>query len=92
MTAKAAPTHFTASDIEEVTGVPVAKQNQDIERGVVIPSRHDKRPTGSGDKRLSSIETVYQFALMAALLELNVTPRHAAYGARRFSDNPSPGC
>jgi hypothetical protein len=51
MTAQAAPKHFTAAEVESATGTPVPRQNQLIERGTIIPSRHDKRPNGSGDCR-----------------------------------------
>lgn len=90
MTARAA-THYTAADIFEATGVPPEKQCQDIERGVIVASRNDRRPNGSGDKRLSSIETVYQFGITAALSKLYVSGRQAAYAARKFTDNSNPG-
>jgi hypothetical protein len=38
-----------------------------------------------------SIETVRQFAITAALVGLGVMAKHAAYAAREFTDEPSPG-
>src|SRR5665647_216704 len=91
MTAQAASQYYTAADVEEGTGVPVPKQNQWIERDTIIPSRHDKRSIGSGDPRLMSVETVYQFAITACAVKFGLSAKHAAYAARKFTDQSQPG-
>jgi hypothetical protein len=91
MTAQAAKTHFTAAEVESATGTPVPRQNQLIERGTVLPSRRDKQPNGSGDYRLMSIETVYQFAITATLARLGTSAKYAASSARKFTDQSQPG-
>jgi predicted GH43/DUF377 family glycosyl hydrolase len=90
MTAKAA-SHYTAADVEGSTGIDVSKQNQWIDRDTIVPSREDKRPSGSGDPRLMTIETVYQFAFTAAGIKLGLSAKHAAHAARQFTAKPSPG-
>jgi hypothetical protein len=91
MTAQQAePKYFTAAEVEAVTGFNVPQQNQMIARSVIIPSRNDVRPTGTGDKRLMSSETVIQFALTAEAMKIGVSTRLGAYAARIFTE-PSPG-
>jgi hypothetical protein len=85
MTAKAASTHFTPADVFSATGVSVPKQNQWYDRRTVIPSRQDKRPSGSGSYRLVCAATVYQIALTAACIKLGISARHAADAARLFA-------
>src|SRR5258706_8500987 len=90
-TAQAASTRYTAAEVADATGIPPEKQLQWIDRHTIIPSRLDKTPSGTGDPRLMAIPTVYQFAIIAALLPLGVAPKHAASAARKFTDEPSPG-
>ena len=83
MTALAAK-RFTASEVADATGVRPEKQYQWEDRGITVPSRKDKRSSGSGDPSLKSIETVYQIAITAALVRLGVTAKLAARGAFEF--------
>jgi hypothetical protein len=83
--------HYTSNDVEAVTGIGVQRQNQLLGRGVIVPSRADKRPSNSGDLRLNSLATVNQFAIFAEAVKVNVPVRLGAYAARLFTDNGSPG-
>jgi hypothetical protein len=76
--------HCTPAAVAVMTGVSVPKQNQWSERGTIRPSRRDKKPTGSGDYRMMSVETVYQFAITSACAKLGMPARLAAEGARHF--------
>jgi hypothetical protein len=91
MTAQADTKHFTAAEVFLLTGIPQEKQYQWKDRYVVVPSRQDKRPSGSGDPSLMSIETVRQFAITAALVGLGVMAKRAACAARKFTDHAQPG-
>jgi hypothetical protein len=82
MPAKAASTHYTPHDVFNATSVSVAKLNQWIDRGTVILSRRDKKPSGSGDWRLISLETVHQVAITALGVRFGVPAKLAAEGAR----------
>lgn len=82
---------FTAAEVFLLTGVSPEKQYQWDDRGITIPSRNDKRPNGSGDPRLMTIETVYQLAVTANLVRLGVGPRHAAHAARKFTSQGQSG-
>jgi hypothetical protein len=90
MTALAAK-QFTASEVFAGTGIRPEKQYQWDDRGVTVPSRNDKLPSGSGDPHLKSIETVYQLAITAALVRLGVGPKAAAGAARKFTNQSQPG-
>jgi hypothetical protein len=83
--------HYTSNDVQAITGISVPRQSQLLDRGVIVASRADKRPSGRGDPRLNSLATVYQFAIMAEGERLNVPGRLAAYAARLFTDQPSHG-
>jgi len=91
MTAQADAKYYTALEVFFLTGIPQEKQYQWKDRSVVVPSRQDKRPSGSGDPSLMRIETVYQFAITAELVELGLMAKHAASAARKFTDETSPG-
>jgi hypothetical protein len=90
MTALAAK-QFTASEVFAGTGIRPEKQYQWDDRGVTVPSRNDKLPSGSGDPHLKSIETVYQFAITATFVSHGVGPKLAADAARQFTDQSQPG-
>jgi hypothetical protein len=90
MTALAAK-QFTASEVFAVTGIRPEKQYQWDDRGITVPSRNDKLPTGSGDPHLKSIKTVYQLTIAAAFVSCGVGPKLAAKAARTFTDHSQPG-
>jgi hypothetical protein len=79
---KAASTHYTPADVFHVTGVSVAKQNQWLDRRVIVPSRLDTRPNGSGVYRMVCAATVYQFAITAVCVPFGIPAKLAAEGAR----------
>ena len=85
MTAKAATTHYTAADVFNATGISVQQQNQWYDRRVVIPSRLDKRPTGTGSYRLVCAATVYQLAITTTCTKLGISARKAADVTRLFA-------
>jgi hypothetical protein len=91
MNSHAAATHYTAAEVAIATGIPPEKQLQWHDRPIIIPSRNDVRPNGTGDKRLISRETVIQIALTAALARLGIPAGQAASAARLFTDRSSPG-
>jgi DNA-binding transcriptional MerR regulator len=90
MNSHAAAAHYTAAEVAAATGVSPETQLQWHDRPIIIPSRNDVRPTGTGDKRLMSRETVYQLALTAALARLGIPAKQAACAARLFTDRSSP--
>jgi hypothetical protein len=91
MNSHAAATHYTAAEVAAATGIPPEKQLQWHDRPIIIPSRNDVRPNGTGDKRLISRETVIQIALTAALARLGIPAGQAASAARLFTDRSGPG-
>jgi hypothetical protein len=91
MTAQADAKQLTAAEVFAITGLRPEKQYQWDDRGVTVPSRNDKLPSGSGDPHLKSIETVYQLAITAALVRLGVGPKAAACASRKFTDHAQPG-
>jgi hypothetical protein len=91
MTACAEQTHYTMPDLVAISGTNAARLNQLFGTGVLVPSRPDKRPSGSGDLRLTSLATVLQLVIMTEFEKLNVPPRMGAFTARLFTDNASPG-
>jgi hypothetical protein len=82
MTAKAASTNYSPADVFHVTGVSVAKQNQWLDRRVIVPSRLDTKPNGSGVYRMVCAATVYQFGITAVCVRFRVPAKLAAEGAR----------
>jgi hypothetical protein len=91
MTANAEQTHYTMPDLVALTGTNAARLNQLFGTGVLVPSRADKRPSGSGDLRLTSLATVHQLVIMTEFEKLYVPPRMGASTARLFTDKASPG-
>jgi hypothetical protein len=85
MTASAAAKRYTPADICRATGFTVPQQNQHIARHTIIPSCYDSKPTGTGDVRLTSSETAYQFAIFGKCTELGIQARRAAEAARLFA-------
>jgi hypothetical protein len=90
MNSHAAATHYTAGEVAAATGIPPEKQLQWHDRSVILPSRNDVRPNGTGDKRLVSRETVYQLAITGEAIKIGLSPNLGGYGARIFTE-PSPG-
>jgi hypothetical protein len=83
MPAKAAL--HTPAQIHEVTGFTVPQQNQIYARHTVLLSSVDKKPTGSGTRRLISSETAYRLAILAKGIKTRVQPRHIANAAKLFA-------
>jgi hypothetical protein len=84
MTAKAA-LQYTPADICRATGFTVPQQNQHFARGTITPSFSDKKPTGSGDRRLIGSETAYAFAILAACTNIGIQTRRGAEAVRLFA-------
>jgi hypothetical protein len=70
--------YFTASSAFAATGLRAGKRYQWIDRGITIPSKKDKLPSGSGDPHLMSINTILQIAITVELVRLRVVPKDAA--------------
>jgi hypothetical protein len=79
------PNHFTPSELLHITGVSVAKQNAWYDRRIIIPSKLDTEPNGSGVYRMVVAATVYQFAITATGIKFGVPTKLAAAGARLYS-------
>jgi hypothetical protein len=86
MNSHAAATHYTAGEVAAATGIPPEKQLQWHERSIIIPSRNDVRPNGTGDERLMSRETVYQLALTEEAIKIGVSAKMGGCTARLFTE------
>jgi hypothetical protein len=82
---KADSNHFTPSELLHITGISVAKQNAWYDRRIIIPSRLDTKPNGSGVYRMVVAATVYQFAITATGIKFGVPTKLAAAGSRLYA-------
>ena len=83
MPAKAAL--HTPAQIHEATGFTVPQQNQLYARHTVLLSSADKKPTGSGTRRLIGSETTYRLAILAKGIKTGVQARHAANASKLYA-------
>jgi hypothetical protein len=77
---------FTTGDVAAATGASSRLQCQRWAHRIYTPSPGDTTPTGPGDDRYMTVQTVYQIGITEETAKANVPIRVAARASAKFSE------